>query len=160
MMADVMLEAAQHKGTSLIEIMQNCVIFNDKIHAPFTARETRDDFQVYLQHGQPIIFGRNNEKGIVLKGSRLEVVTLGVNGITEQDLLIHNKFQWESGIHVLLAKMAPPQYPVALGVIRSVADFTYDGKMEQIIEAEKLNNPIKTVDDLLNSGKTWEIENN
>jgi 2-oxoglutarate ferredoxin oxidoreductase subunit beta len=60
---------------------------------------------------------------------------------------------------VLLATMAPPEYPIALGVIRSIIDFTYDGKMEQIIEDEKANNPVKSMDDLLNSGKTWEIEN-
>lgn len=159
MMTEVMLEASKHSGTSLIEIMQNCVIFNDKIHAPFTSRETRDDNQIYLQHGQPMLFGKDNEKGIILRGTRLEVAKLGENGITEKDILVHDKFQWESGIHVLLATMAPPEYPVALGVIRSISDFTYDGKMEQIIEEEMANNKIKTVDDLLNSGKTWEIEN-
>ena len=106
-----------------------------------------------------MLFGKDNEKGIVLRGTRLEVVNLGENGVTEKDILVHDKFQWESGIHVLLATMAPPEYPVALGVIRSITDFTYDGKMEQIIEEEMANNKIKTVDDLLNSGKTWEIEN-
>ncbi len=160
MMTEVMLEASRHKGTSLIEIMQNCVIFNDKIHAPFTSRETRDDNQLYLQHGQPMLFGKENEKGIVLRGTKLEVVNLGENGIKEEDILVHDKYQWESGIHVLLATMAPPAYPIALGVIRSITDFTYDGKMKQIIEEEKTSSPIKTMDDLLNSGKTWEIENN
>jgi len=157
MMAEVMLEASQHKGTSLIEIMQNCVIFNDKIHADFTSRETRDDNQIHLEHGKPIIFGKEKEKGIVLRGSRLEVVKIGESGITEDDLLVHDKHQWESGIHVLLANMKPPNYPRAMGVIRSIIDFTYDSKMENIIREEKENNPIKTVDDLLNSGKTWEI---
>ena len=158
MMTDVMFEASQHKGTSLIEFMQNCVIFNDKIHAPYTSRETRDDNQIYLEHGKPMIFGKDNEKGIVLRGTRLEVVRIGENGITEKDLLVHDKYQWESGIHVLLVTMAPPEYPIALGVIRSITDFTYDERMEQIIEEEKVKSPIKTVDDLLNSGKTWEIE--
>jgi 2-oxoglutarate ferredoxin oxidoreductase subunit beta len=160
MMTEVMLEASRHKGTSLIEIMQNCVIFNDKIHAPFTSRETRDDNQLYLQHGQPMLFGKENDKGILLRETKLEVVKLGENGITEKDILVHDKYQWESGIHVLLATMAPPEYPIALGVIRSITDFTYDGKMEQIIGEEKVSSPVKTMDDLLNSGKTWEIENN
>jgi 2-oxoglutarate ferredoxin oxidoreductase subunit beta len=157
MMAEVMLEASQHKGTSLIEIMQNCVIFNDKIHADFASRETRDDFQLHLEHGKPMIFGKEREKGIILKGSRLEVVKIGENGITENDLLVHDKHQWESGIHVLLANMKPPNFPRVMGVIRSISDFTYDSRMEQMIREEKERNPIKTVDDLLNSGKTWEI---
>lgn len=157
MMAEVMLEASTHKGTSLIEIMQNCVIFNDKIHAEFTARETRDENQLHLEHGKPLIFGKENDKGIILKGTRLEVVKLGENGITEKDILVHDKHQWETGIHVLLANMKPPNYPRAFGVIRAINDFTYESKLEQIIENEKQTSKIKSVDDLLNSGKTWEI---
>ena len=134
------------------------LLHNDKIHAAYTSRETRDDNQIFLEHGKPMVFGKDNEKGIVLRGTKLEVVRLGENGISEKDLLVHDKYQWESGIHVLLATMEPPEYPIALGVIRSITDFTYDGKMEQMIQDEKENNPIKCVDDLLNSGKTWEIE--
>ncbi|MCD4695277.1 MAG: 2-oxoacid:ferredoxin oxidoreductase subunit beta [Bacteroidales bacterium] len=157
MMTEVMLEASKHKGTSLIEIMQNCVIFNDKIHAEFTSRETRDNNQIFLRHGEPLIFGKTQDKGIILKGTRLEVVKIGENGITEKDLLVHDKTQRESGIHLLLATMKPPEYPIAFGIIRSVLDFTYDGKMESIVKQEKANSPIKTMDDLLNSGKTWDI---
>ncbi|MBN2174362.1 MAG: 2-oxoacid:ferredoxin oxidoreductase subunit beta [Bacteroidales bacterium] len=157
MMSEVMLEASKHKGTSLIEIMQNCVIFNDKIHADFASRETRDDFQLHLVHGEPMIFGKNKDKGIILKGSRLEMVTIGENEITEKDILVHDKHQRESGIHVLIANMKPPNFPRAMGVIRSINDFTYESQMENIIREEKENSKIKTVDDLLNSGKTWEI---
>jgi len=157
MMTEVMLEASQHKGTSLIEIMQNCVIFNDKTHAAFTSRETRDDMQIKLVHGEPMIFGKEKDKGIILKGTKLEVVKIGENGITEKDLLVHDKYQWESGIHILLSTMSPPHYPIAMGIIRSISDFTYDSKMEEMIETEKEQSPIKTMDDLLNSGKTWEI---
>lgn len=157
MMADVMLEASQHKGTSLMEIMQNCVIFNDKTHNAFTSRETRDDMQLHLVHGEPMIFGKEKDKGIILNGTRLEVVKIGENGITEKDLLVHDKHQRESGIHILLSTMTPPLYPIALGVIRSITDFTYDARMEEMIETEKATGKIKTMDDLLNSGKTWEI---
>jgi len=157
MMADIMVEAAQHKGASLIEFMQNCVIFNDKIHAEFTARDKRDDNQIFLEHGKPMIFGKEKNKGIILKGTRLEVVTIGENGITVDDLLVHDKHQRDTGIHVMLAKMALPEYPVAMGVIRSVEDYTYNDKMDEIIAHEKANSTIQSVDDLLNSGKTWEI---
>ena len=137
--------------------MQNCVIFNDKTHNAFTARETRDDMQLHLVHGEPMIFGKEKDKGIILQGTKLEVVKIGENGITEKDLLVHDKYQWESGIHILLSTMAPPYYPIAMGVIRSITDFTYDAKMEEMIETEKGNGKIKTMTDLLNSGKTWEI---
>lgn len=157
LMQEVMHEAAKHKGTSLIEILQNCVIFYNNVHADITARETKEETQLHLIHGEPMIFGKERDKGIILKGTKLEVVKLGENGITENDILVHDKYQWESGIHLLLATMAPPKYPVALGVIRSISDFTFETKMENMIESEKETSPIKCVDDLLKSGKTWEI---
>jgi len=157
MMQAVMTEAGKHKGTSLIEILQNCVIFYNKVHNDITSRETKEDNQLHLKHGEPMIFGKEMNKGIVFRGTKLEVVKIGENGITEKDILVHDEKQWETGIHVLLANMSPPEFPAALGVIRSVSDFTYETKMEEVIEAEKKTSPIKTMDDLLNSGKTWDI---
>ena len=157
MMQAVMTEAGKHKGTSLIEILQNCVIFYNKVHDNITSREAKAENQLHLRHGEPMIFGKEMNKGIVLKGTKLEVVKIGENGITEKDILVHDEKQWETGIHVLLANMSPPEFPAALGVIRSVSDFTYETKMEEIMETEKETSPIKTMDDLLNSGKTWDI---
>ena len=157
MMAEVMFEAGKHKGTSLIEILQNCVIFYNNVHAEVASKETKDENQIFLRHGEPMIFGKENDKGIILKGTELVVVRIGVNGITVKDLLVHDKYQRDPGIQVMLSKMAPPSFPIAMGVIRSVTDFTYDSRMEQIIASEKENSPIKCMDDLLNSGKTWEI---
>ena len=157
MMTKVMLEAGKHKGTSLIEFLQNCVIFYNKAHGLITSRETKEDNQILLEHGQPMIFGKEKDKGIVLNGTQLEVVKIGENGITEDDLLVHNASMEDPGIHVMLAKMQPPEFPVALGVIRSVVHSTYERRLEEIIEEERESKPIKCVDDLLNSGKTWEI---
>ncbi len=157
MMQDVMTKAGKHKGTSLIEILQNCVIFYNKVHEEITSRNFRDDNQLYLEHGKPMIFGKEKNKGIVLRGTKLEVVKVGENGITEKDILVHDEKQRQTGIHVLLANMSPPEFPAALGVIRSVTDFTYEDQMAQIMKTEQESNPIKTMDDLLNSGKTWDI---
>jgi 2-oxoglutarate ferredoxin oxidoreductase subunit beta len=157
MMTKVMLEAGKHKGTSLIEFLQNCVIFYNKAHGLITSRETKEENQILLEHGQPMIFGKEKDKGIVLRGTELKVVKLGENGITEDDLLVHNASMEDPGIHVMLAKMQPPEFPVALGVIRSVVHSTYERRLEEIIEEERESKPIKCVDDLLNSGKTWEI---
>ncbi|MCD4789326.1 MAG: 2-oxoacid:ferredoxin oxidoreductase subunit beta [Bacteroidales bacterium] len=157
MITRVMHEAAKHKGTSLIEILQNCVIFYNNVHSAITSKETKDENQLHLVHGEPMIFGKNKDKGIMLKGTQLQAVHIGKYGITEKDILVHDETTYDSGIHLMLAKMAPPTFPVALGVIRSVKNYTYEDKLESIIETEKEISSIKCVDDLLNSGKTWEI---
>ena len=82
-MREVLLQAAKHKGTSVIEVLQNCVIFNNQIHAEITGKEVRDDHQIYLEHRKPMIFGKESDKGLMLRNNRLEVVTIGQNGITE-----------------------------------------------------------------------------
>jgi len=158
LMTEVMFEAAKHDGTSIVEVLQNCVIFADKAHEQITSKEFRDDRMLILKNGEPMIFGKNKDKGIMLKDTRLEVVQLGVNGITEDDLLVHDMYQQDPGIHLMLAKMSLPLYPVALGVIRSAMYPTYDDMVEEQILEAKATSKIKCVDDLLNSGDTWEIK--
>lgn len=158
MMTDVMFEAAKHDGTSVIEILQNCIIFADKTHANITSKELRDDFQLHLAHGERMLFGKDKEKGIRLSGTRLEVVTIGKSGIKLEDILIHDQYQQDPGIHLMLAKMAPPQFPVALGVIRSARFSTYDDQVEEQIRLAKATGKIQCVDQLLNSGDVFEIE--
>lgn len=157
-MTAVFTEAARHKGTSVVEILQNCVIFFNKAHELITSRETKDDNQLMIEHGKSLIFGKEKNKGIVLRGTSLEVVTIGENGITESDLLVHNQYDPDPGIHMMLARMMPPEYPVALGIIRSVAAETFETIMMDSIIHEKERSKIKTVDDMLNSGNTWVIE--
>jgi 2-oxoglutarate ferredoxin oxidoreductase subunit beta len=158
LMTEVMFEAAKHDGTSVVEILQNCIIFADKTHDSITNKEHRDDRTIVLRNGEPMIFGKNKDKGIRLNGTRLEVVTLGENGVTEDDLLVHDAYQQDPGIHLMLAKMSYPNFPVALGVIRSAMYPTYDDMLEDQIIYAKANQKIKNVDDLLNSGETWEIK--
>ncbi len=158
MMTAVFIEAAKHKGTSVVEILQNCVIFFNKAHDLITGRATKDDNQLLLEHGKPLIFGKEKNKGIILKDSHLQVVTIGEDGITEADILVHDQHEKDPGIHMMLARMMPPEYPVALGVIRSIADVTYERAMEDTIAHEKATSDIKSVDDLLHSGATWEIK--
>jgi len=158
LMTEVMFEAARHDGTSIVEVLQNCVIFADKTHAAITDKEVRDDAQIHLKNGDPMIFGKNKDKGIRLNGTKLEVVKIGENGITEDDLLIHDQYQQDPGVHLMLAKMAPPHFPVAVGVIRSAMYPTYDDLVVDQINYAKATSKIKCVDDLLNSGDTWEIK--
>ncbi|MBO7287995.1 MAG: 2-oxoacid:ferredoxin oxidoreductase subunit beta [Bacteroidales bacterium] len=157
-LTDICLEAKNHDGLSVVEILQNCMIFSNGIHENITGKEVRDDMQVKCVHGQPLIFGKNRDKGIVLRGNRLEVATIGENGVTEADILVHDEKEKTTGIHMMLAHMAPPEFPVAIGVIRNVDAPTYNQCLDGVIENETAKSSIKCVDDLLNSGSTWDIE--
>jgi 2-oxoglutarate ferredoxin oxidoreductase subunit beta len=157
-MTDVLYEAARHDGTSVVEILENCVIFNDKAHASYTARENREDNQLIVKHGEPMIFGKNQDMGIIMKDRNLYAVKIGVGGIKEKDILIHDQYSQDPGVHRRLGRMMGPDYPIAFGVIRSAPSETYDDKVEEQIEYAKSTSPIKCMDDLLNSGDTWEIE--
>ncbi|GIV36095.1 MAG: 2-oxoglutarate ferredoxin oxidoreductase subunit beta [Cyclobacteriaceae bacterium] len=158
LMTEIFVEAARHKGTSLVEVLQNCVIFNDDAHAAITARENRDDFQLHLKHGQPMLFGKDRKKGIRLNGLKLEVVTIGENGVTESDILVHDAHSEDPTLHLMLARMAPPHYPMALGVIRQVRAKTFDEAVAEEAERVKQVARYNSVDELLNSGETWEIK--
>lgn len=154
---EVMVEAAKHDGTSVVEILQNCVIFNDGAYDYITNREHRDDRVIVLRHGEKMVFGKNRDKGLILSGLSLKVVTIGQGGFTMDDILVHDAYNPNPGVHMMLANMEYPDYPVALGVIRNVKDSTYDDNVrDQVLEVMKTAK-IKSVDDLLNSGDTWEV---
>ncbi|MBT8223163.1 MAG: 2-oxoacid:ferredoxin oxidoreductase subunit beta, partial [Eudoraea sp.] len=116
-MTEVFIAAAGFKGTSLIEVLQNCVIFNDGAFAKYTDKAVRADKQLFVKHGEPMIFGKERDKGLVLNGLKLEVVTLGENGITEADLLVHNAELEDPTLHQMLVRS---EYPMVTGIIRSV----------------------------------------
>jgi len=157
LMQQIFVEAESHRGTSLIEILQNCVIFNDKTFAPITAKEVKKDAQIVLEQAKPMLFGAEMNKGIVLNGFKLEVVTVGENGITEKDILVHDAKEQDPTLHAMLARMRPPEFPAALGIIRAVNRPTFDEGLLAQLEYEKENAKFNTVDELLQSGDTWEI---
>ena len=154
-----LVRAAQHDGFSITEVLQNCVIFNDGAHAAFAKdKASRAAHTILLKDGEKMLFGANNEKGIVLDGFRLKVVTVGEEGYTLDDVLTHNSHEQDTYIHNALAAMKYPEYPVALGVIRDVEDKTYNDEVCRQVEEVKAASKIKCMDDLLNSGETWVIE--
>ena len=155
---DIMLESAKHDGTAVVEVLVNCVIFNDKTHWNLVDREHRSDRTIVLKHGEPMIFGKDRDKGLMLDGMKLKVVKLGENGITEKDLLVHDAHEENPGLHSMLIDMQYPEYPVALGVIRAVKDTTYDDNVRDQITEVRSKSPIQCMDDLLVSGATWEVE--
>jgi 2-oxoglutarate ferredoxin oxidoreductase subunit beta len=152
-----MIAGAAHKGTSVIECLVNCVIFNDGAHSWSSEKETRYDRIIILEHGKPMIFGKNSDKGLMADGFNLKVVTLGENGVSEADLLVHDAKCEDSTLQMKLALMEGPEYPVAIGVIRDVESGTYDAETELQIADVQAKSKIKTFDDLIDSCEQWEM---
>ena len=149
--------AARHKGTSIVECLVNCVIFNHGTHGWISEKETRPDRIIFLEHGKPMIYGVNRDKGLVLDGFNLKAVTIGENGITEKDLLVHDALCEDITLQYKLAMMEGPDMPIAMGVIRSVPTETYNDAMDNQIAEVKEKSKIKCFDDLVNSLEQWEI---
>jgi 2-oxoglutarate ferredoxin oxidoreductase subunit beta len=157
LLATVIKEAANHKGTSFVEILQNCVIFNDDVHAEITAKDKRDDNQLVLEHGKPMVFGKEKNKGIRLKGLKPEVVTIGINGITIDDILVHDAHDPDPGMHQVLARMKLPDFPLPVGIIREVKDRVFNEELHKQIDIKKQKLGLSGIQSLLNSGNTWEV---
>lgn len=155
---EVLAASARHTGASVVEVLQNCVIFNDGCHTAVATKEGRAKNAIYLKHGQPMIFGENNEKGLVQEGFGLKVVTIGENGITEKDLLVHNAHCQDNTLHMKLALMEGPDFPIALGVIRDVESPSYENCVYTQIKEVQAKKPNRKLVDFLMSGETWEIK--
>ncbi len=154
-LTEILVEAEKHQGASIIEILQNCVIFNKDIFSDYTAKDVKLDNQIHVEHGKPMIFGAESNKGLVLNGFKLEIVTIGEKGVTEEDLLIHDAHEEDNTLHMMLAKL---QMPVVTGVIRSYGEDSFEMRMKKQVEEVEKNSPFKSVNDLLESGETWEIK--
>ena len=155
-LADTLQKAAEHQGTSFIEVYQNCNIFNDGAWKYATDRATKQDNVLELEHGKPLIFGAESNKGIRLNGLNPEVVELG-NGIAEDDLLFHNAKAPEPTMAYLLSRMQQPEFPEAIGIFRQIDAPVYDDQLNAQVEAAQQAAPDAKLNDLFNSGNTWEV---
>jgi 2-oxoglutarate ferredoxin oxidoreductase subunit beta len=153
-MQEVFLAAEAHQGTSFIEVFQNCVIFNDKVHDQYTNRQTRDEHTIRLKHGEPMIFGKEVRKGIKMNGVSPEVVTLE-EGADESALLVHD----ETSINIanMLCRMDEQTHPVPLGILRQVEAPVYDSAVKDQISQVTEKKGKGSMESLLNSGDTWEV---
>lgn len=154
---EVMEAASMHKGTSVVEVLVNCVIFNDGIHREITTKEARPERTITLRHGEKMLFGTNNDKGIVLEGMKLKAVTIGRDGYTMDDILVHDAHEKSNTLHTMLALMGGDM-PIALGIIRDVEAPTYDEAVEEQIKEVQANNPTRTLHDYLMKGEIWEVK--
>ncbi|MGL4331981.1 MAG: 2-oxoacid:ferredoxin oxidoreductase subunit beta [Bacteroidales bacterium] len=155
---ECMVAASKHKGTAVIEVLQNCVIFTDGIHKYYSDKESRPDRTIMLRHGEKMIFGKENNKGIVLDGFNLKVVTIGEDGYTIDDVLVHDATTHDNTLHYKLASMEGPEFPLALGVIRNVEAINYDQAVVDQIQRVQTNSKVKNFSDLMMSGNVWEIK--
>ena len=155
----ILKAANDHKGTSVTEVLQNCVIFNDGTHASVYNKEGRAKNAIYLEHGKPMLFGENLEYGLMQEGFGLKVVKLGENGVTESDILVHDAHCADNTLHTKLALMGNNDgFPVALGVIRDVEAPTYDDAVTAQIEEVKAVKKYHNFAELLETNDIWTVK--
>lgn len=155
-MADILKLAAEHKGSSFVEIYQNCVIFNDGTWQHVTDRRIKDDNILPLAHGKPMIFGKDQDRGIVLDGLDPKVVTLG-DGYGEDDLLVHDAHRSSASLAAMLSRMEYPDFPTPIGVLRDVDKPVYEsGVMAQVATAREKRG-VGDLHTLYHAADTWEV---
>jgi len=155
---EVLKRAYKHKGASFVEIFQNCIVYNDGAFKHFTEKSVQDEMQIHVEHGEPLLFGKDKSKGLILNKEemRLEVVTLGENGVTIDDIAIHD--ETNRGLATMLAQMDPPDYPVALGVLYAEPAPTYEASVHAQIDQATKDADKADLNKLLQRGQTWTVE--
>ncbi len=155
---DVLLKSAKHKGASVVEVLQNCVIFNNGSQAFVATKENRSNNAIFLEQGKPMLFGPNNEFGLVQQGFGLKAVTVGQDGYTLKDVLVHDAHCIDKTLQMKLAYMDGTDLPVAFGVIRDVDAPAYDDCIYEQIEEVKTKKKARCITDVMMSGNTWEVK--
>jgi 2-oxoglutarate ferredoxin oxidoreductase subunit beta len=153
-MRQVLARAAAHKGTAFVEILQNCNVFNDGAFEHITEKAVKDTAQLRLEHGKPLTFAKGT-KGVKLNGFRAELATLGENGVTEKDLLVHDE-KADPSLSFLISELMAPNFPTPIGVFRSVERPTH-GELDQAQTATAMKKGPGDLEKLLNSGDTWTV---
>jgi 2-oxoglutarate ferredoxin oxidoreductase subunit beta len=156
-LGEVLKRAAQHEGTAFVEVYQNCNVFNDGAWDYAKDRDSKANATIELQHGKPLIFGKDREKGIRLNGMNPEVVELG-KGISEDDLLFHDEKATEPSLAYLLSRMRwEDGFPEPIGVFRAVNAPQYDEMINQQIADATAKRGKGDLEALFNSGDTWTV---
>jgi 2-oxoglutarate ferredoxin oxidoreductase subunit beta len=154
---EVMLAAAAHEGSAFVQILQNCVVFNENSWEPVVGREQREENALFLEHGQPLRFGRNHGKGLRLKGSEPEVVTIGEGDVTEKDLAVHD--EKDEALAYLLSRLDLPRFPMPVGIFHRVTGLVplEKGVARQREEATRKRGK-GDIMKLIHSGDLWTVK--
>ena len=158
---EMMHRAGEHQGSAFVEVLQNCNIFNDGAWRDFTDKSVREERMLVLKHGEPMIFGKERDKGIRLNGMRPEVVSIGEGGVSVADLLVHDETNPDPTMTHILSRMWWPDFPVPVGVFRRVPRPTHDQLLVEQIEgaigARSAKGPID-LQRIVASGETWTVK--
>ncbi len=156
-MPGILARARDHKGASFVEIFQNCIVYNDGVFDRFTDKSVAADAQIHVEHGKPLLFGKDNDMGLRLdpKTLTLSVAKLGEDGVTEDDILVHD--ETNKAMAQLLAAMEPPDFPVAIGVLYcNPAESSYEDAVRDQVDAASTGGT-PALNDVLRRGNTWSV---
>ena len=153
----VLERAAHHQGTAFVEVYQDCNVFNHDAFLYASDKSIKADHILYLEHGKPLVFGKDRKKGIRLHGLHPEIVEIG-KGINEDDLLFHDEKMAESSLAFLLSRMRYPEFPEPMGIFRDVSAPIYDQQVKAQVEAVIAKKGAGDLDALFNTGDTWIVE--
>ncbi|MFY9329642.1 MAG: 2-oxoacid:ferredoxin oxidoreductase subunit beta [Georgfuchsia sp.] len=156
-MQQVLERAAKHEGTAFVEVLQNCVVFNDGAFDYLNDKAERDDRRIIMEHGKPLTFGKNGDKGIRLRGFQPEIVTIGSDGVTAADVMVHDESSPNPGGAFLLSQFAGPEMPVPFGVFRDIKQPAYEALNKDLAAEVRAQKGPGTLEKLFNTGDTWTI---
>lgn len=156
-LSEVLRRAVQHKGAAFVEIYQNCVVLNPTAWEHTTDSKVRDENIVFLEEGQPLVFGKERDKGIRMNGTEPEVVSLG-NGVSEDDLVIHREGRDNASYAYMLSRMDYPVMPLPFGVLRAIDRPSYTDMLTEQVELAVKNKGPGDLNSLFNAGDTWVVE--
>ena len=156
-LSELFVRARDHKGASFVEIIQNCIVYNDAVFSDFTVKAVAADMQLHVVHGQPLVYGKDKNKGIRLntQSLNLETVIIGENGVTEKDILVHD--EKNRVLAGLLAAIRPPNFPEVLGVIYCDPAQSYEVAVAEQ-NKQAYASGAGNLDKLMHSGNTWSVE--
>jgi 2-oxoglutarate ferredoxin oxidoreductase subunit beta len=160
-MGAVLKSAAEHKGSVFVEIFQNCPVFNDGAYLFLTEKQVKADALLRMEEGKPLLFGKDNKKGIRFntQTAELEVVTVGENGVSEKDVLVHDPRRADPTIAFMLANLSDRQgFPTPIGVFRDVRKPTADELTWEMIKAAKAKKGDVSVRKFLSDADTWQVK--
>ncbi|GIX07473.1 MAG: 2-oxoglutarate ferredoxin oxidoreductase subunit beta [Candidatus Poribacteria bacterium] len=158
-LAEVLLRAHEHRGTSFVEIYQNCIVFNDGAFEDLVDKATRDDHVLYLEHGKPMVFGKNRDKGIRLDGLQPQVVSLSDGRWSVSDLLVHDEKEPSGALAEILASFQErPGFPRPVGVFRDIERPIYEEEIHRLVEQASASTTDQDLMELLEGGETWIVK--
>ncbi len=158
---EVLRRASAHRGVSFVEILQNCHVFNDGAFEQVTNKQTREEHRVMLEHGKPLVFGNERDKGVRLTGFMPEAVPLGDGGVAVDDLIIHDEKADGTAFAAIVAEMdRHDSLPTPFGVFRDIDRPTYETELMGQVDDARANKPHDddALDALIRGGATWEVE--